>query len=253
MICPKCGKENDNDALYCGSCGTSLIEIKTSSDVAKEVTIDNKEKDEIELVLKPNTDVEMSKIESELDEEEDLRDVLSGTTTASVQMGANAQAQTVVHQAINEVDEKAPSLELPPTKTEELIALKQKEKAERDAKLAERRKELEKELNSKKKENRLEENKNTISDEKLKAIVSYFLPLTWLISFFWAGNKRSNYLTDKLNESLVLNIIHLLSFLPIIGKLLFWVAIILKVLGLVNTITDKNEKLPIIGDINILK
>ena len=255
MICPKCGKENENDALYCGSCGTSLIEIKTSSDVAKEVANNAEEKEEIELVITPNTDLEMSKIEDELNREEDLGPILSSTTTAAVEAGGNAQAQTVVHQAVPELDEKTPSLELPPTKTEELIAQKQKEKELRDARLEERRKELERELNANKKQEKpkvAHEQINTQND-KMWAIISYFLPLTWLISYFASGNEKSEFLKEKLNESLVLNILHILRFLPIVGGLLYWAAIILKIIGVFNTATDKNEKLPIISDIKLLK
>ncbi len=252
MICPKCGKENDNDALYCGGCGASLIEINTSSDIAHKIN-DSNDKEEIKLVLKPNTDAEISRIEDSLNkEEEDLRDVLSSTTTAAVQMG-NAQAQTVVHQATNEVEENLPNLELPPTKTEELIAQKQKEKAERDARLEAQRRELEKELNAKKEAPKQEKVNTQMSDDKFKAILSYFLPITWIIAYFMAGKNRSDYLNDKLNESLVLNILHILRFLPLVGNIAFALAIILKILGIFNTYTDKNDKIPYISDIKLLK
>ena len=255
MICPKCGKENDNDALYCGGCGSSLIGIKTSSDIAKEVANVEEKKDEIELVINTNTDLEMSKIEDELNREEDLGPILSSTTTAAVDAGGNAQAQTVVHQAVPELDEKTPSLELPPTKTEELIAQKQKEKELRDARLEERRKELERELNANKKQEQPKVAHDQIytQNDKIWAVLSYFMPLTWIISYFVSGNQKSEYLKEKLNESLVLNILHILRILPIVGGLANIAAFVLKIIAIVNTLTDKNEKLPVISDIKIIK
>lgn len=252
MICPKCGKENKDNDLYCGACGESLIEIQTSSDVAKEVAAKVEPNDGIELVLEKNTDVEMSKIEDSLNHEEDLSNLLSPTTTAAVEVGGNAQAQTVVNQAIPGKVEKLPDLELPTTKTEELIAQKQKEKAERDARLEQQRKELEKELNAKKRETVVQP-RDKESDDKLFSVLAHFTPLAWLIIFLMKGTNRSKYLTDKLNDTLIIHILFLLTRLPLVGGLIGLVAIVLWFMSMYNVITDKDMKLPLISDIKLIK
>ena len=252
MICPKCGKENKDNDLYCGACGESLIEIQTSSDVAKEVAAKVEPNDSIELVLEKNTDVEMSKIEDSLNHEEDLSNLLSPTTTAAVEVGGNAQAQTVVNQAIPGKVEKLPDLELPTTKTEELIAQKQKEKAERDARLEQQRKELEKELNAKKRETVVQP-RDKESDDKLFSVLAHFTPLAWLIIFLMKGTNRSKYLTDKLNDTLIIHILFLLTRLPLVGGLIGLVAIVLWFMSMYNVITDKDMKLPLISDIKLIK
>ena len=252
MICPKCGKENKDNDLYCGACGESLIEIQTSSDVAKEVAAKVEPNDSIELVLEKNTDVEMSKIEDSLNHEEDLSNLLSPTTTAAVEVGGNAQAQTVVNQAIPGKVEKLPDLELPTTKTEELIAQKQKEKAERDARLEQQRKELEKELNAKKRETVVQP-RDKESDDKLFSVLAHFTPLAWLIIFLMKGTNRSEYLTDKLNDTLIIHILFLLTRLPLVGGLIGLVAIVLWFMSMYNVITDKDMKLPLISDIKLIK
>ena len=252
MICPKCGKENKDDDLYCGACGESLIEIQTSSDVAKEVAAKVEPNDSIELVLEKNTDVEMSKIEDSLNHEEDLSNLLSPTTTSAIEVGGNAQAQTVVNQAIPGKVEQLPDLELPATKTEELIAQKQKEKAERDARLEQQRIELEKELNAKKRETVVQPRAKE-SDDKLFSVLAHFTPLAWLIIFLMKGTNRSEYLTDKLNDTLIIHILFLLSRLPLVGGLIGLVAIVLWFMSMYNVITDKDMKLPLISDIKLIK
>ena len=253
MICPKCGKENKEDDLYCGACGESLIEIQTSSDVAKEVAAKVEPNDGIELVLEKNTDVEMSKIEDSLNHEEDLSNLLSPTTTSAIEVGGNAQAQTVVNQAIPGKVEQLPDLELPATKTEELIAQKQKEKAERDARLEQQRKELEKELNARKKDTATPRKVAREGDDKLFSVLAHFTPLAWLIIFLMKGTNRSEYLTDKLNDTLIIHILFLLSRLPLIGGLIGLVAIVLWFMSMYNVITDKDMKLPLISDIKLIK
>lgn len=252
MKCPKCGFENKENALYCAKCGENIVEITTTSEVAK------KAEEKIELELPKNIDVEMAKVEKELDEEEDLQTLLTSSTTNATQTMGNAQAQTVIHQDISEKPEvkedNGPTLVMAPTKTEELIAQKKKEKAERDARIAEREAELQKELKLKeqakpKQQERVKGN----SDDKLFGLISYFTMIGWVIIYFMKGNNRSEYLTRRLNETLIIYLMSVGSFLPLIGPLLSLASIVLWVMGLYNVITNKDGKLPVIGDIELIK
>lgn len=86
-----------------------------------------------------------------------------------------------------------------------------------------------------------------------------FLPLIiWCVAYF-AGDKSGAKL--HLNQTLILIIAgligSLIGFIPLIGfvvNLIIWIAtVVFGILGLVAAIKEEDKKLPIIGDIALLK
>ena len=251
MICEKCGTENKDTDLYCKQCGASLIKIETASDVAKKA-------DEIELELPKNIDVEMSKVEDSLDDEEDLQSVLTASTTTGTQTSGNVQAQTVVHQDLsNEKKDEGPSLVMPATKTEELIAQKQKEKAERDARIAandaKEDAKFKEEISAKPAQQLYAEPQEITNEDKIFSAISYLTPIAWIIIFVFTSGKRSQFVTDKLNESLVLHLAATIFTVLVFTVFLLPVVTVFWIWGLVRTLMGNDKPLPLFGNIKILK
>ena len=148
MKCFKCGAENDNDALFCSNCGTKLVTGEEVAKAAEEVVEEVKETvseaaetvKNVSLELEESIDAHMAKMEAELEEEPDLSAIL--TQQPGVQTAGNAQAQISITPTVNldmpenHLNEKPePKLEMRTSKTEELIALKEKEREERRARV----------------------------------------------------------------------------------------------------------------------
>lgn len=99
-------------------------------------------------------------------------------------------------------------------------------------------------------------------DKKVTGIVSYLAPIGWLIAYL-AGDKEGARF--HLNQSLVLWIAAIilqvcgfaLSFIPIIGGIVRWalsiIIMVFWILGLVYACQDKEQELPVLGSIKILK
>lgn len=102
-------------------------------------------------------------------------------------------------------------------------------------------------------------------DKKITGIVSYITIIGWLIAFF-VGDKEGA--KQHLNQALVLALIELVSF--IIGAVFLWIPVVgfvlsivldivgvaglvLAIIGIYYAATDKNEALPFIGGITLLK
>ena len=102
-------------------------------------------------------------------------------------------------------------------------------------------------------------------DKKITGIVSYITIIGWLIAFF-VGDKEGA--KQHLNQALVLGLIELVAF--VIGAVFLWIPVIglilsivldivgvagfvLAIIGIYYAATDKNEALPFIGGITLLK
>ena len=174
---------------------------------------------------------------------------MSQNTTTGTHTYGNAQAQTVIHQA-HKPESDGPILVGASTKTEELIEQKRQEKAERDARIAARNEELERELASKRKP--IQQNTEDIvqKDDRLFSMLSYFTPLAWILIYFFRREGSSQFFKRKMNDSLITHILFLLGRLPLVGILFtifFWV------MGVYNLFINKDVKLPVIDDIKIVK
>lgn len=99
-------------------------------------------------------------------------------------------------------------------------------------------------------------------NKKVTAIVSYLAPIGWLIAYL-AGDKEGAKF--HLNQSLVLWIASIvlqvfgfaLSYIPVIGAIVRWalsiIIMVFWILGLVYACQDKEQELPVLGSIKILK
>ncbi len=273
MKCFKCGAENDNDALFCSNCGTKLVTGEEVAKAAEEVVEEVKETvseaaetvKNVSLELEESIDAHMAKMEAELEEEPDLSAIL--TQQPGVQTAGNAQAQISITPTVNldmpenHLNEKPePKLEMRTSKTEELIALKEKEREERRARVEQYERERAREQAKK------AEQKETVrpaqqkaaqpkaegSNQKLLAIISYITWIGWAVGFFSTSSERSEYMKTALNRALILNLLFLLRHLPIVGGAIYWVTGILWIIAVAFTALDKTDKLPVLDDFKVI-
>lgn len=99
-------------------------------------------------------------------------------------------------------------------------------------------------------------------DKKVTGIISYLSLVGWLIAYL-AGDKEGAKF--HLNQSLVVMIASIilqvfgfaLGYIPIIGGIIRWalgiVMVVFWILGLIYACQDKEQELPVIGSIRILK
>lgn len=99
-------------------------------------------------------------------------------------------------------------------------------------------------------------------DKKTTSWVAYITFIGWIVAYC-AGDKEGAKF--HLNQSLIVWLGYLciipaaiiLAFIPIIGWLAIWAAIIFLfvcwIIGLINAINQEEKELPLIGQIKILK
>jgi len=96
-------------------------------------------------------------------------------------------------------------------------------------------------------------NKNSISEDKLWAILSYIFIL-WIFPI-WVIKPRKEFAVFHAKQGLVLfiagAIVSIISAIPIlgwiIGPILSIVLFVLWIIGIINAATDKKKPVPIIG------
>lgn len=94
--------------------------------------------------------------------------------------------------------------------------------------------------------------------KKTTGIFAYLGPIFWLIAFL-AGDKEGAKI--HLNQGLVLVlgevILSAIGYVPVVGGIISLVGIIaiivFDIMGIVYAATDKDQELPVIGQIKILK
>ena len=87
-------------------------------------------------------------------------------------------------------------------------------------------------------------------DAKTTSIVAY-LSLIGLIIAFAAGDKEGAKF--HLNQALVITLFSLLGVIPIIGTLWSIFMIVCWILGLIAAINQEEKRVPLIGNIQIIK
>lgn len=93
-----------------------------------------------------------------------------------------------------------------------------------------------------------------IANNKVFAILAY-IGILFLVPLLAA--KESKFARFHANQGLILFIVEIivgiLSFIPIIGLLLWIATIVLAILGIVNAANGKAKELPLIGKFKLLK
>lgn len=95
-------------------------------------------------------------------------------------------------------------------------------------------------------------------DRRATSIVSYLSFIGWLIAFCAGDREGANF---HLNQSLVLNlaglIVAAIRKFPLIGSPVAWilniVLFVLWIMGFIYACQDKEQEVPVIGSIHILK
>ena len=97
-------------------------------------------------------------------------------------------------------------------------------------------------------------------NDKLISALSYFSMLVWVICYLVGGSKgyRSNFQKHHLNQSLILNLAGIVfgmvgRFSGYLGSILGLAVFVLAIMGVVAVVQGRTTKLPIIGDIKLLK
>ncbi|MBQ6450605.1 MAG: zinc ribbon domain-containing protein [Solobacterium sp.] len=271
MKCIYCGTENEQDAKFCQACGARLetgeAVAEKAEAAAEEVTRD------AELKLEENIDAHMAKIETELDEE-DLSDVLTGQN--GTQTYGNVQAQTVKPTIDLELPEHEehkqkpqPTLVVPTSKTEELIAQKEKERQERQARIdayerekakqEEARKAAQAKAQAEKQAQRPQQTQTTkqVNPEKMTAIIGYITWIGFAAAFFMTSSNRSDYMKNQLNRALILNLLTLIGriigrLIPFVGNLVSIATFVLWVMAVYYAASDSDKELPFVDTLHLL-
>lgn len=95
-------------------------------------------------------------------------------------------------------------------------------------------------------------------DKKVTGIVAYITIIGWIIAFL-AGDKEGA--KTHLNQGLVLGILEIIGgvigFIPLVGGILGTIigiiGLVFAIMGIYYAATDKEEELPVIGAIHLLK
>ena len=91
--------------------------------------------------------------------------------------------------------------------------------------------------------------------KKLTAVLGYFSLLLWVIAYV-VGDKQGA--KHHLNQALILNLASIVAvfvskIIPLVGSVLGIIILVLAIMGIVAAAKGEDKKLPIIGDIQILK
>ncbi len=87
-------------------------------------------------------------------------------------------------------------------------------------------------------------------DAKTTSIISYITFIGWIVAYCTGDKEGAKF---HLNQSLVIFLFSLLSLIPCLG--FFWAIFIMVcwVIGLIAAINQEETKVPLIGEIQILK
>ena len=87
-------------------------------------------------------------------------------------------------------------------------------------------------------------------DRKTTGIVAYFLWVGWAIAYLAGDREGAKF---HLNQELVLNIGGLLALVLYVGYLISIFVLVMRVMALVGAANGEEKKLPVIGNITLLK
>lgn len=91
----------------------------------------------------------------------------------------------------------------------------------------------------------MEQEKNDIQDNKVTAALSYISILFIVPLFLKRGSKFCQF---HGKQGLIVFIMELLGFVPVIGWMLFVLALLLSIVGVLRTLDGKYWKLPVLGN-----
>lgn len=153
---------------------------------------------------------------------------------ATVAVGnAQAQMQEEPKAAPLPVLEKE---EKPKNLTEELIAQKERERANRPKKTVQEQRPL-----------------PTFDSKRLYGVLCYVTLLGTMIAYLATRENRDSYMKTHLNQGLIIGVAGLLSGFPLIGNILYIASGIATLFGIYYAVTGQDKKIPIIGEFEILK
>ncbi|MBQ4382831.1 MAG: hypothetical protein II794_08860 [Oscillospiraceae bacterium] len=81
-------------------------------------------------------------------------------------------------------------------------------------------------------------------------IVAYITWIGWIIAFLVGDRENCKF---HLNQALVLNIASLLAIIPVIGWILAIVVFIGWIIGIMGAVRGQENKVPVLGDLQLLK
>lgn len=90
----------------------------------------------------------------------------------------------------------------------------------------------------------MEQEKNDVLDNKVTAALSY-ISILFIVPLFLKRNSKFCQFHGK--QGLIIFIMELLGFVPVIGWILFCLALLLSIVGVLRALDGKYWKLPILG------
>ena len=93
---------------------------------------------------------------------------------------------------------------------------------------------------------------NNSENAKVASILCYWIGfIGWLIAFC-ISDRKDPYVKSHLNQSLVINLFGLLTWIPVLGWIWGIFILICRIIGTVNAAQDKNGEVPLIGKIHMI-
>ena len=87
-------------------------------------------------------------------------------------------------------------------------------------------------------------------DKKTTGIAAYFSWIGWAAAYFAGDREGAKF---HLNQALVLNIAGLFALVPHVGYLISILVLAMRVVALVGAANGEERKLPVVGNITLLK
>ena len=91
-----------------------------------------------------------------------------------------------------------------------------------------------------------------VEKNKVNAILSY-IGILILVPLLSEDAKKSPYAKHHMNQGLILLLSGFVVWIPLLGWAVGLVAFVLWIMGLISAINGEMKKLPIIGDIKLIK
>lgn len=88
------------------------------------------------------------------------------------------------------------------------------------------------------------------NNPKLTSIIGYLGLILWILAYMIGDKEGAQF---HLNQALAINLCSFVIFIPVVGWVLGCVVAVFWVMGLVYAIKQEEKKVPLIGDLQLLK
>jgi uncharacterized membrane protein len=84
-------------------------------------------------------------------------------------------------------------------------------------------------------------------DGKTKAIVAHIFFIGWIIALILNNNDKDEITSFYIRQTLLIHVVMMLGWVPVLGWLLWVVAIVFLILSVVSAIQEEKKEVPFVG------